>query len=252
MSPSLRGAQELLGTPQARFHMHWPWFVWVGVWATPVIVMVLALVAGDVGIAIALGVVISLVACLPLTWFLRRHQLVLTDRALVMGAFVPGTSLDVLFYADVDAPTLRTWSNLCAYLRSSGLSAFSSGEMITPGSRTGMTVRVRRAGRLRGGKLVENELVAAIGGAVEMFALSGSAERFVQALTSLLRAAGVPGAADAAQRALPPGRLSGERDSHRTEIPGWPAPYAPDADGAEAGSLPPEIERILRERHEKR
>lgn len=149
MSPSLRGAQELLGTPRARFHMHWPWYVRVGVWCTPVIVMALALLAGDVVIALALGIVISLVACLPLAWFFRHHQLVLTDRALVIGAFVPGTSLDVLFYADVDAATLRTWLNLRAYLRSSGLSAFTSGEMITPGSGTGMTMRVRRGGRRR-------------------------------------------------------------------------------------------------------
>lgn len=244
MSPSLRGAHELLGTPRARFRMHWPWYVWAGVWCAPVIVMVLALAAGDVVIALALGVVISLLASLPLTWFFRRHQLVLTDRALVMGAFVPGTSPDVLFFTDVDAPTLRTWSNLRAYLRSSGLSAFTSGEMITPGSRLGMTVRVRRAGKLRDGRLVENELVAALGGSVEMFALSGSAERFVHALAPLLLAAGVPGAAEVPSRALPPGRLSGARESHRTEIPGWPAPRGAD-------DLPAEVQRILRERHRK-
>ena len=247
MSPSLRGAQDQLGAPRAQFRMHWPAVVWAVLWLTPLVVAALILATGSPGTAVALLVVLWLVISLPLTWFLRRHRMILTDRAIVMGAFVPGVAPDVLFYSDVDTSTIRTWSNLRAYLRSSGRTAFTSGELITPLSGLGVTLRVRRSGRLQGGRLVEDDLVASLGGTVEMFALGGSAQRFIGALVPLLVAAGVPGAEEVPRTALPPGRLSGRKDSHRTEIPGWPAPQ--QAERFE--DLPAEVQESLRRRMSK-
>ena len=247
MSPSLRGAEHLVGEPRERFGMHWPLLLWAVLWLVPLLCAALILVGGSPGAAIVLLVVVWLVVSLPLTWFLRRHRMILTDRAIVMGPFVPRVAPTVLFYADIDASTIRTWSNLRAYLRASETTAFTSGEMITPLSRLGVTLRARRSGRLEDGRLVESDLVASLGGTVEMFALTGSAERFIGALTPRLVAAGVPGAADVPRTALPPGRLSGQKDSHRTEIPGWPAPRP----GERFEDLPPEVQESLRRRMSK-
>ena len=248
MSPSLRGAEHLVGTPRAQFRMHYSALVWAVLWLVPLLLAALLVATGSPGAAVIGLVLVWLLASLPLTWFLRRHRMILTDRAIVMGPFVPGVAPDVLFYADIDTSTIRTWSNLRAYLRASGTSAFTSGEMITPLSRLGVTFRAGRSGRLKDGRLVEDDLVASLGsGTVVMFALSGSAERFIGALTPLLVAARVPGAADVPRTALPPGRLSGEKDSHRTEIPGWPAPRP----GERFEDLPPEVQEGIRRRMSK-
>ena len=231
MSPSLRGHREVLGTPVHRFHMHWPWYVWLVLWGLPVVLAGAVLATGSPGAALVLAVILLVVVALPLTWFLRRHQVVLTDRAMVMGPFVPGVGPDVLFLHDLDVASVRTWSNLRAYLRAAGTSSFTSGQMITEGSRTGFSLRTRRAGRLRGGSLVEREIVGQLGGAVELFALAGSAERFVPALTEVMVDAGVPGAEGIPDCALPPGVLSGAPGSHRAEIPGWPAPPSGQSTG---------------------
>lgn len=146
MSPSLRGAEHLVGAPRARFAMHWPLLLWAVLWLVPLLCAALVVATGSPGAAVIGLVLVWLLASLPLTWFLRRHRMILTDRAIVMGPFVPGVAPDVLFYADIDTSTIRTWSNLRAYLRTSGTSAFTSGEMITPLSRLGVTFRAGRAG----------------------------------------------------------------------------------------------------------
>ena len=64
---------------------------------------------------------------------------------------------------------------------------------------------------------------------------------------ALLVAARVPGAADVPRTALPPGRLSGQKGSHRTEIPGWPAPRQ----GERFEDLPPEVQEGMRRRMSK-
>ncbi|MCZ4325093.1 hypothetical protein [Brachybacterium paraconglomeratum] len=247
MSPSLRGAEHLVGTPRAQFRMHYSALVWAVLWLVPLLLAAPLVATGSPGAAAIGLVLVWLLASLPLTWLLRRHRMLLTDRAIVMGPFVPRVAPTVLFHADIDASTIRTWSNLRAYLRAAELSAFESGEMITPLSRLGVTFRARRSGRLQDGRLVESDIVAALGGTTEMFALTGSAERFVGALTPLLVAARVPGAADVPRTALPPGRLSGEKDSHRTEIPGWPAPRP----GERFEDLPPEVQEGIRRRMSK-
>lgn len=224
MSPTLRGYREVLGTPVHRFHMHWPWYVWLALWGTPLVVAGIALGTGSPGAAVVLLVILLPFVATPLTWFLRRHQLVLTERALVMGPFVPAVGPDVILHHDLDVEALRTWSNLRAYLRAAEVSSFSSGHMITEGSRTGVSLSARREGRIRNGTLEEVEMVRAFGGTVELFALAGSAEGFVRKLTEVLLAAGVPGAEQIPSRALPPGRLSGAKGSHRTEIPGYTGP----------------------------
>ncbi|WP_106507632.1 hypothetical protein [Brachybacterium timonense] len=214
---------DLVGVPQARFIMHWPWYVWIVLWFLPVLIALGILATGSPGAAIAiLGALWVLVAA-PLSWFLCRHRLVITDRAIVMGAFVPGGRPDVIFLNDVDPACVRTWSNLRAYLKAVDRSSFTSGMMITEGSGTGVSLRVRRIGTVRNGRLRENEIVASIGSTVELFALSGSAERFVHALTAAMTNARVPGAEQIPSVALPPGRLSGAPGSHRQEIPGWGA-----------------------------
>lgn len=214
---------DLVGTPQARFAMHWPWYIWVVLWGLPVLIALGILATGSPGAAVVTLLLLCVLAAAPLTWFLRTHRLVLTDKAIVMGSFAPGSSPDVVFLADVDPACVRTWSNIRAYLKAAGRSSFASGMMITEGSGTGVSLRVRRIGKVRDGRLEENEIVSRVGGTIEMFALSGSADRFVQALTAAMSSAGVPGAEQIPSVALPPGRLSGRRGSHVDEIPGWGA-----------------------------
>lgn len=212
---------DLVGTPQARFPMHWPWYVWLALWGLPVLIALGIATTGSLWAVIVLLVLLYLLAAAPLTWFLRTHRLVITDKAIVMGSFAPGGRPDVIFLADVDPACVRTWSNLRAYLKAAQKSSFASGMMITEGSGTGVSLRVRRMGAVRDGRLQENEIVSRVGGTVELFALSGSAERFIQALTAAMTAARVPGAEQIPSVALPPGRLSGAKDSHLQEIPGW-------------------------------
>lgn len=81
-------------------------------WLVPLLLAALVVATGSPGAAVIGLVLVWLLASLPLTWFLCRHRMILTDRAIVMGPFVPGVAPDVLFYADIDTSTIRTWSNL--------------------------------------------------------------------------------------------------------------------------------------------
>lgn len=226
MSPSLRGRRDELGTPRARFHMHYPLLLWLVIWVMPIALAAAIWVAGGRASAVVSAVLFLVLVALPLTWFLRRHQAVLTDRGLVYGAFVPGTTPEFARYEDIDLSTVRTWTNIHRYLRSAGVGALESGQMITPGARGGVTLRLARGAHFVDGRLRENEMIARYGGSVQVFALSGSPRRFVVALIDALRAAGAP-EADVdlvAREAMQPGTLSGEPRAHLSEIPGFPAP----------------------------
>ena len=44
----------------------------------------------------------------------------------MIGPFLPGFARDVHLFSDIDVSTIRTWSNMRAYLRSSSTSTLSA------------------------------------------------------------------------------------------------------------------------------
>jgi hypothetical protein len=221
MSPSLRGHRHELGTPRARFHMQIPWYLWFICWGLPVVLALIIWWRGSPGGAIALIIILAILEAIPLTWFMRRHQIVLTETSFVYGPFVPRVHPHVVRYQDLDLASIRTWKNIRKYLKSSEQRSSESGMMITEGSTTGVTLRVLRGGEFRDGILTEDFAIERMGGLVEVIAISGSADRFIRTLSAAMVDAGVPQAEHLMQTALPPGRLSGAKGAHLDEIPGF-------------------------------
>lgn len=230
-----------LGRTRARFGLHWPWYVWALPVAVPVAVALLVLLTGDALAAAISFVLIVLLASIPVLVILRSWAFRVTDRAIVIGPFLPGVSREVHLLEDIDLSTLRTWSNLGAYLTAAGTSGMATVGHVNRGSRDGISYRVARAGRLRGGRLEENALVADLGGTIELLSTPAGAARVAETIVRAAAEAGLPGADMALSTALPPGRLSPERGAHLREIPGHPAPRQ-----ARFEDLPPEMQARVR------
>ena len=63
-----------------------------------------------------------------------------------------------------------------------------------------------------------------LGGTTEIMSVTGGAERLIRSIATAMQDAGVAPADAILAQALPPGRLSPERNSHLQQIPGWPEP----------------------------
>jgi hypothetical protein len=198
MSPSLRGHRHELGTPRARFHMQIPWYLWFVCWGLPVVLALIIWWRGSPGGAIALIIILAILEAIPLTWFMRRHQIVLTETSFVYGPFVPRVHPHVVRYQDLDLASIRTWKNIRKYLKSSEQRSSDSGMMMT-----------------------EDFAIERMGGLVEVIAISGSADRFIRTLSAAMVDAGIPQAEHLMQTALPPGTLSGAKHAYLHEIPGF-------------------------------
>lgn len=235
-------AEPVIGRTRARFRMHWPWYTWVIPFLVPLVPGALILLTGDVLAAVITVIILVLLATLPLLWVLASFRIHVTDRAIVTGPFLPGFTRSVHLFQDIDVSTIRAWSNVSAYLRSSRTPALLTAGQVNRGSRHGISFRVRRIGDMRGGQLRENQMTRDLGGTAEIMSVTGGAERLIRSLATAMQDAGVAPADAVIAQALPPGRLSPERDSHLQQIPGWPQPSEERFE-----DLPPEVQQRLRD-----
>ena len=217
-------AGPVIGRTRARFRMHWPWHTRAVLLLLPVVIGGLILLTGDVLAAVISALLVFLLATLPLLWVLASFRIHVTDRAIVTGPFLPGFTRSVYLFQDIDISTIRAWSNLSAFLRSARIPALMTAGRVNRGSRHGITFRARRVGDLSGGQLSENQMTRHLGGTTEIMSVTGGAERLIRSIATAMQDAGVAPADAILAQALPPGRLSPERNSHLQQIPGWPEP----------------------------
>lgn len=235
-------ARAVIGRTRLRVPIHKPWYVWAMILLLPLALGALVLATGDAVSAAIACVLLTLLATLPLVLVLRAWRIHVTDRAIVVGPFLPGFSRDVHLLADIDLSTLRTWSNVSAYTtasRSPRLLAAVGG--LWPGARHGISYAVQRAGSLQGGRLTENRLITDLGGTYEVYGIAMRPERMVRAIAEAAQQAGIAPADQVLAAALPPGRLSSQPDAHLREMPGHPVPRQERFE-----DLPPEMQERLK------
>lgn len=232
----------IIGRTRGRFRLHQPWYAWGILLGLPIAVAGLIALTGDLLAAAITFALIALLATVPLCLVLLSFRVHVTERAIVIGPFLPGFRRTVHLFSDIDASTIRSWRNLSAYLRASRTPALMTAGLIAPGARGGVSYRVQRAGRLTSGRLEENPLIRDLGGTCELFALAGGSARFVRVLARAMQEAGAASEQEILALALEPGRLSPEPGAHLTQIPGHPQPAQTRFE-----DLPPERQAQIRQ-----
>lgn len=237
-------ARPIIGATRARFLMHWPWYTWALPPLLPAGIALLVLLMGDILAAVIGFILVTILATVPILLFMASFQIHVTERALVVGPFVPGYHRQVHLFSDIDTSTIRAWSNLSAYLRASRTPALMTAGHVNSGAKHGITFRVHRVGELQNGKLTENEVARALGGTTEVMSVAGHSKKLIHSLATAMERAGVARADAIIAQALPPGRLSPQRDAHLQQIPGWRQPKDDSVERFE--DLPPELQQALR------
>jgi hypothetical protein len=216
---------QILGRTRATFRMHWPWYIKLLPLAMVLAIVGLILLTGD---RLAAGITFTLLfflAVLPIALVLRSFAFSVTDRAIVIGPFLPGVSRTVVMFSDIDVATLRSWSNLAVYLHQSSTPWALTVGQVNPGSRSGISFFARRTGDLEGDALTENQMTKDLGGTIEILSATRRPEAVVGAIARALADAGIANEQQILATALPPGRLTREQGAHLREIPGHPVPF---------------------------
>ncbi|UQN28107.1 hypothetical protein [Brachybacterium kimchii] len=215
---------QVLGRTRATFRMHWPWYLRLLPLVLVLAIDGLILLAGDRLAAVISFVLLFLLAVVPIALVLRSFAFAVTDRAIVIGPFLPGFPRTVVMLSDVDVSTMRTWRNLSAYLHQAGIPSLLTLGKINRGARGGISFAATRAGALEGESLTEDERVKARGGTIEILSATRSPEAVIAVIARAMADAGIAGEQQVLATALPPGTLSRERGAHLREIPGHPLP----------------------------
>ncbi|UQN28108.1 DUF6526 family protein [Brachybacterium kimchii] len=216
---------QVLGRTRATFRMHWPWYLKLLPLALVIVISGFVLLTGDRAAAAISFVLLLLLAVLPIALVLRSYAFSVTDRAIVIGPFLPFFSCTVVMLSDIDLGTLRSWSNLAAYLHQSSTPWALTVGQINPGSRSGISFFARRTGDLEGDALTENQMIKDLGGTIEILSASRRPTAVVGVIARALADAGIANQQQILATALPPGRLTRERGAHLREIPGHPVPF---------------------------
>jgi hypothetical protein len=229
---------QILGRRRATFRMHWPWYLRLLPLALVLVIDGLILLTGDRLAAVISFVLLLLLAVLPIALVLRSFAFTVTDRAIVIGPFLPGFPRSVVMLSDVELSTLRSWSNLAVYLHQSSTPWALTMGQINPGSRSGISFFARRAGDLQGATLTENQLTKDLGGTIEILSTTRRPEAVIGVIARALADAGIADEQQVLATALPPGHLTRERGAHLREIPGHPLPFgSPRRSGADPSSF---------------
>lgn len=216
---------RILGRTRATFRMHWPWYLELLPLAMVLAIVGLILLTGDELAAAITFALLLLLAVLPIALVLRSFAFSVTDRAIVIGPFLPGFPRTVVMFSDIDLATLRSWSNLAVYLyQSSTPWALTMGQ-INRGSRSGISFFARRTGDLEGDALTENQLTKDLGGTIEILSATRRPEKVIGVIARALADSGIASEQQALATALPPGRLTRAQGAHLREIPGHPMPF---------------------------
>jgi hypothetical protein len=215
---------QILGRRRATFRMHWPWYLRLLPLALVLAIDGLILLTGDRLAAVISFVLLLLLAVLPIALVLRSFAFTVTDRAIVIGPFLPGFARSVVMLSDVDVSTMRTWRNLSAYLHQAGIPSLLTLGKINRGARGGISFFARRAGDLKGDALTEDERVRARGGTIEILSATRSPRAVIAVLARAMSDAGIVSEQQVLATALPPGTLTPDRGAHLREIPGHPVP----------------------------
>lgn len=212
----------VLGRRLARFRIPWRWWHYFVLADITLFPPLLTWIAGSPTAALISAVLIFVLGIIPILAVMHSYRIDVMERGLVSGTPLPFLDREVHLFEDMDFDSVRTWSNIGAYLRSTGQTMNYSGFPLFKDSTNGITFGFRRAGLWGRKGLREDPRVTAMGGGVAVIAFSGPPERFVHTIANAAQAAGYGDAARIVNVALPPGRLSGEPGSHQEEIPGRP------------------------------
>lgn len=234
-------ARAAIGRTRGRLYMHWPWYTWSLVVALPLLVCGGILLSGSVRAAVICLILLLLLSSLPITIGLRAWRTHITDHAIVVGPFLPGTRRSVFFYTDLDVSTIRAWRNTAAYLRSSGAPRFLMTGQVNPGSQHGISWGAWREHEIQRGVITEVPSGMEQKRYAEIVSTVGGSRRAIRILARALDDARIAPAEAITRQALPPGRLSPELDAHLRQIPGWPEPVQTRFE-----NLPPELQERYR------
>jgi hypothetical protein len=215
---------QILGRTRATFRMHWPWYLKLLPLAMVLAIVGLILLTGD---PLAAGITFTLLfflAVLPIALVLRSFAFSVTDRAIVIGPFLPGYPRTVVMLADIDLSTMRTWRNLSAYLQQAGIPSLLTLGRVNRGARGGISFAATREGELDGDSLTEDERVKERGSTIEIMSATRRPEKVIRVIARALADAGIANEQRVLATALPPGTLSREHGAHLREIPGHPIP----------------------------
>ena len=215
-----RGREAEVGRTRARYRVSWPWQLWCGLLAIPVVLCGLLIVTKAWAAAFWLGLIFFVFAFLPIALHLRGFQVAITDRAVLTGHVSKRYWTSVMPLEHLDPTTVRIWSNIGATASALEVPKMLAGTLHTAWSHSGVSFYSDREWEMKtDGPLVENDFSRAGCGNMTMFALRRP-RRFVNELGRAL--APFHGGADPIPPiARTPQRLSGRPNSLEEEMPGY-------------------------------